>query len=167
MDWALSATSALASAQTEDQSFPLAVLAMVAPAVAAMAPAPTAPPLPVRPLIKLWIRFLPHCTACEGRLLIQASALEKPPLKAFSMLVPMLLTPFATPVRMFLPMFSQFTAEKTESTACRIFFQLASRSGTAFTIPTPSCTTSETPSARSFGMLSLMMPQILMMISGT
>ena len=99
--------------------------------------------------------------------MIHARALEKPPLNAASMEEPMLLTPLATPVRMFLPMFSQFTAEMTESTACRIFFQLASRSGTAFTIPTPSCTTSETPSARSFGILSLMMPQILMMISGT
>ena len=67
--------------------------------------------------MKLWIRFLPHCTACEGRLLIHARALEKPPLNAVSMEEPMLLTPFATPVRMFLPMFSQFTAEMTDNTA--------------------------------------------------
>ena len=167
MDWALSATSALASAQTEDQSFPLAVLAMVAPAVAAMAPAPTAPPLPVRPLIKLWIRFLPHCTACEGRLLIQASALEKPPLKAFSRLEPMLFTPLATPVRMVLPMFSQLMAEMTDSTASRIFFQLASRLGTVCTRPAISCTMMDTPCARILGMLSLMTPQMLMMMSGT
>ena len=99
--------------------------------------------------------------------MIQFSALEKPPLKAFSILLPMLLTPFATPVRMFLPMFSQLMAEITDNTACRIFFQLASRSGTALTMPTTSCKMMETPSARILGMLSLMMPQMLMMISGT
>ena len=48
--------------------------------------------------------------------MIHARALEKPPLNAASMEEPMLLTPFATPVRMFLPMFSQFTAEMTDNT---------------------------------------------------
>ena len=117
--------------------------------------------------MKLWIRFLPHCTACEGRLLIQASALEKPPLKAFSRLEPMLFTPLATPVRMVLPMFSQLMAEMTDSTASRIFFQLASRLGTVCTRPAISCTMMDTPCARILGRLSLMTPQMLMMMSGT
>ena len=46
----------------------------------------------------------------------------------------MLLTPLATPVRMVLPMFSQLMAEMTDSTASRIFFQLASRLGTVCTM---------------------------------
>ena len=167
--WALLPRLVLELAQLAAQlsCLPLAVSAKEIPAVTAVAALLTTLPLPVKPLIKPCIRFLPHFTACAGRLLIQLSALEKPPLKAVSILEPMLFTPFATLVRMFLPMFSQLMAEITDSTACRIFFQLASREGTACMMPVISCTMMETPCARILGILSLMMPAILMMISGT
>ena len=117
--------------------------------------------------MKFWIAVFASWNNFPGSSHSHFRALEKPPLKAASRLEPMLLTPLAMWVSRLLPMFSQLTAEMTESTACRIFFQFASRSGTALPIPTTSCTMSETPCARIFGMLSLMMPQMLMMISGT
>ena len=123
-------------------------------------------PVPFRPLIKLWMRFLPHCTACPGRDFIQLIAPEMPCCMACVTDDAMLLMPLASPFRMFAPRFSQLKAEITETMASTILPRSWMMRGMLSIRPLPSCTMRPTAPAKIFGALSLMRPAILMTISG-